>query len=212
MFSVKLRYLAIMNRNYLFVSIILSLYGSVLSGQEEIFQQADTGSSYSGFASVFVIPTSLSEQNAVYMGGIGSVIISDRIIVGGYGMRKTGKTYADKGALNGKMMSFGSAGLIGGYTFPITKRIKPVFQCFAGWAGLTLSSTDSKGYAITEAFNRLGVISPSVSVDFNLFWSLWLSAGFEYMFVGGVSIDGYSDSDFSKPGAYISLKLMTGDQ
>lgn len=182
---------------------------SQISAQED-FPELDTGAVYSGFAAIYSIPTHIGSQTQVYIGGIGSVLIRDRIILGAYGLRKTGELYAEKGKWTGKLMSFGSAGLVGGYTFSISKRWKPVFQCFAGWGGMTVSTTDPKGYAITEEFNRTAVIVPSIHVDYNLFWYLWLSVGADYMFVNGISLDGYTNDDFSNPGLYLSLKVMTG--
>jgi hypothetical protein len=200
-----------MSLKIIFFSVLLCLNATIIFAQEESFPEPDTNSVYSGFASIFVIPSTIASDYVAYLGGIGSVLINDKIIVGGYGMRKTGMLYADRGAFSGKMMTFGSAGLVGGYTFGANRRIKPVIQCFVGWGGLTLSSTDAKGYAVTEKFNRVGVVSPSLSVDFNVVSFLWLSIGANYMFVGSVNADGYSNSDFSKPGAFFSVKLMTGN-
>lgn len=200
-----------MNVRILLFSIIFFGNVAFISAQEDNFTEPDTSSAYSGFASVFVIPTAISSDYIAYMGGIGAVLINDRIIIGGYGMRKTGMLYADKGLFSGKMMSYGGAGLVSGYTFKASERIKPVIQCFVGWGGLTFSSADAEGYAITERFNRLGVLVPTISVDFNLAWYLWVSVGAEYMLVNGVNADSYSNSDFSKPGAFIAIKVMTGN-
>ena len=194
----------------LFFSVLL-INPLIVSSQEDNSSENDTSSVYSGFASIFFIPSSIGSETVVFLGGIGSVMIKDKIIVGGYGMRKTGMMYAEKGLLKGKMLSLGSAGLIGGYTFPAFRKVKPVIQCFVGWGGLTVSTADSKGYAITEEFNRLLVITPSLSVDINLHSFLWLSLGAEYMYVKGITLDGYTNSDFSRPGGYISLKVMTGE-
>jgi hypothetical protein len=195
----------------LLFSFLFCFNTAVIFAQEDNYPEPDTSSAYSGFASVFVIPTAIASDYVAYLGGIGSVLINDRIIIGGYGMRKTGTMHADRGLYSGKMMTFGSAGLVGGYTFKSYKRFKPVIQCFVGWGGLTLSSTDAKGYAVTEEFNRVGIVSPSLSVDYNLISFLWVSVGANYMYVGGITADGYSNGDFSKPGAFISVKLMTGN-
>ncbi len=200
-----------MSVRILLFSILFYYNTVVILAQEEIYPEPDTSSAYSGFASIFVIPTAIASDYVAYLGGIGSVLINDKIIIGGYGMRKTGMLHANKGPFSGKMMTFGSAGLVGGYTFNTNKRLKPVIQCFVGWGGLTFSSTDAKGYAVTEEFNRVGVVSPSLSVDFNLVSFMWFSVGANYMFVGGITADGYSNRDFSKPGVYISVKLMTGN-
>jgi len=193
----------------IFLVILLVKYQSF--SQEEDIEEADTNSAYSGFASVFAIPSSIGSKNVLFIGGIGSVIINDKYILGGYGMRKTGMMYAEKGNFTGKMISIGSAGIVGGYDFAASHRIKPVFQCFAGMGGLTVSTADSKGYSITEEFNRLAVFVPAICIEFNVFWYLWLTAGVDYMYVSGVKFDGYSNSDFSRFGGYVSLKVMTGN-
>ena len=162
------------------------------------------------FASVFFLPSSIGSNMVYYLGGSGSLIVNQKYMIGGYGLRKTGTMYAEKGALKGKMMSLGSAGLLLGYTLGVSSKVRPVFQCQAGWGGLTVSTTDSKGYAITEQFNRLLVIIPSVSADFHLFWQIWVSGGVGYLWMNGINVDGYSEQDFSRFSGYLSLKVITG--
>lgn len=164
-----------------------------------------------GFASVYFIPSSIGSKMAYYVGGAGSLMVNEKYLIGGYGLRKTGTMYAEKGALQGKMMSLGSAGILLGYRFfTLSSRVRPVFQCQAGWGGLTVSTTDSKGYAITDHFNRLMVVMPSLSADYHLFWQLWISAGAGYVWMKGVNLDGYSEQDFSRFSGYLSLKVITG--
>jgi hypothetical protein len=190
---------------------LLILYCSCVFSQDIPESDNDSLLSGNGFASVYFIPSSIGSKMVYYMGGAGSLIVNEKYMIGGYGLRKTGTMYAEKGALKGKMMSLGSAGILLGYRFfTLSSRVRPVFQCQAGWGGLTVSTTDSKGYAITDQFNRLLVVMPSLSVDYHLFWQMWLSAGAGYMWINGVDLDGYTEQDFSRFGGYISLKVITG--
>lgn len=197
------------NARTIFVFLSIFVFQSSYCQDFEV-PDSDTSSVSSGFASVFMIPTYIVDGPAIYMGGIGSLLLNERIMIGGFGMRKTGQTYVVKGSFIGKELSMGNGGIVVGYSpFP-GKRIRPVLQLCLGWGGISLTSNDNKGYAITEKFNRIYVLSPSISADIRLYSFVWLSLGVNYLYLSGVEIDGYTPSDFNKPGGYISIKAITG--
>ena len=197
-------------RKSLFAILVVFSYVNSYS-QDFDFPDSDTSSLYTGFASFFLIPTYIVEGPTIYMGGMGAVLINERFIIGGYGMRKTGQTYVVKGSYDGKMLGMGNGGIITGYSPYPGKRVRPVFQTCIGWGGISIASNDSKGYAITEKFNRIIVLSPSISADVRLFSFVWLSLGVNYLYLSGIDIDGYTPNDFNKFGGYISLKAITGN-
>lgn len=197
---------AIIMKKTVFILLTLALSVSVFSQEKEfqtIFDNQDVR--ISGMGGPFMQFTSVAGDFGFMMGGGGAVLIDD-FFFGGYGL---GLTNAIPDYVNDNpsdRLTLGHGGFWLGYSLFGQKPIHLAFSTMLGWGEFGIMQYEEYYPYITD---KLFVISPTVELEFNLTRYFRIGAGATYNIYTGIdeSMHGYTNSDLSAPGGFLSFKF-----
>jgi len=159
----------------------------------------------SGMGGPFMQFTAVAGEFGHMMGGGGAVLLND-FHFGGYGL---GLTNAIPDYVNdspGNRLSLGHGGFWMGYSLFGEKPIHVSLSTLVGWGEFGIMDNDGYYPFIRD---RIFVLAPILEVELNLTRYLRLGAGATYNLYSMVdrSLHGYSSSDLSSPGGFLSFKF-----
>lgn len=190
--------------------IILLVFASLVSlnAQDREYQTlfSTQNTRVSGLGGPFMQFTTVSGEFAFMMGGGGAVLLND-FFFGGYGLGLA-TTIPDyignnlNGTNNELVLSHGGFWI--GYSFFADRAIHLSVSSLVGWGLLGTMPADS--YYVNGRDN-IFVLAPTVEVELNLTRYFRIGAGATYNLYSLVDLEGYSSSDISAPGGFLSFKF-----
>ena len=163
----------------------------------------------SGMGGPFTQLTMVGGDLAHMVGGGGAILVGD-FWLGGYGLEMTNQVYVDMAGAFPEVynvddhLNVNHGGFWIGYSlfgdFPVHVAISSLI----GWGQISVVNDRHVSGPLDGVF----VVSPTLEVELNLtnFFRLGVGASYNlYTFVD--NIPGYSASDFSNPGAFLSIKF-----
>ncbi len=160
----------------------------------------------SGLGGPFMQFTALDGEFAHLMGGGGAILVGD-FFFGGYGLGLTNTIYVDPTKdpdyINEDQLNVSHGGFWLGYSLFGDRAIHVTFSSLIGWGQISVGR-DYGDYIQDGIFT----VSPTMEVELNLtqFFRLGVGASYNlYTFVN--NIPGYTASDFSAPGGFLSFKF-----
>jgi len=186
---------------FLFLGISL-LIGLKAQEEEDEIQTLFGGEEIriSGFGGPLMNFSILDDKFAHIMGGGGGVLIND-FFFGGYGV---GLTNSIRFQDSSNELGFGHGGFWLGYNFMTKKVVHPSIHMQIGWGKIS-ERLPSGGHATRE--DNIFVIIPTLELEMNVTRYFKISAGANYLFIAFVEEEGYSESDFMSPGAFLAFKF-----
>lgn len=160
----------------------------------------------SGLGGPFMQFTAIDGDFAHFMGGGGAIMVGD-FYFGGYGLGLTNQIYVDQAKspvyTSEDQLNVSHGGFWLGYSLFGDRAIHVTLSSLVGWGQISVGR-DYNDYFQDGIF----VVSPTMELELNLtqFFRLGLGASYNiYTFVN--NIPGYSASDFSAPGGFLSFKF-----
>jgi len=184
-----------------FLLLMMLLCTSVFSQQKDIETEDTTG--ISAYISPFFETTSMIKSTS-FIGGIGGILITPNIIVGGFGKAMTTYFKADRYTIPGYELDFGGGGLVAGYIFMLVKKIHPIIMLWAG--GGSLSLCDKNKTRINDAYDDFFLFNGTIEIDYRPLKFLSFGIGAHYQMVSGLKLDGYSNENFNGAGLFVNIK------
>ncbi len=169
---------------------------------EEIQTLLGNVSKIRGFGGPFMSFTSFNGEFAHMMGGGGGIIINDRVYFGGYGYGKTTTVVSDLSQYQDRRIDFGNGGFWMGCILGGKYALHANTGLQLGMGAISLTRKDQNNID-----DPIFAITPSVELELNITRFFRMSVGGNYRYVSGVELDGYKNSDFSAPGAFLSFKF-----
>ena len=184
-----------------FLLLMMLLCTSVFSQQKDIETEDTTG--ISAYISPFFETTSMIKSTS-FIGGIGGILITPNIIVGGFGKAMTTYFKADRYTIPGYELDFGGGGLVAGYIFMLVKKIHPIIMLWAG--GGSLSLCDKNKTRINDAYDDFFLFNGTIEIDYRPLKFLSIGVGAHYQMVSGLKLSGYLNNDFNGAGIFVNIK------
>jgi hypothetical protein len=167
----------------------------------------------SGQGGPFMQFTGIDGEFAHMLGGGGAILLGD-FWFGGYGIGLTNRVYVDEMSHNspnydynsGDYLNVSHGGFWMGYSLFGDFPVHVAISSLVGWGQISVSN---EGYA-SGLQDGVFVICPTLEVELNLtrFFRLGVGASYNiYTFVDSYNLPGYSSSDFSAPGGFMSFKF-----
>jgi len=163
----------------------------------------------SGQAGPFMQFTSVDGEFAHMMGGGGAILVGD-FWFGGYGLGLTNRIQVDVTRYSeyrvGDNLNVSHGGFWMGYSLFGDRPIHVAISTLVGWGQVGVGQ--EYGYNIWQ--DGMFVVCPTLEVELNLTRFFRLGAGASYnlfTLVDPANIPGYSSSDFSSPGGFLSFKF-----
>ena len=184
-----------------FLLLMMLLCTSVFSQQKDIETEDTTG--ISAYISPFFETTSMIKSTS-FIGGIGGILITPNIIVGGFGKAMTTYFKADRYTIPGYELDFGGGGLVAGYIFMLVKKIHPIIMLWAG--GGSLSLCDKNKTRINDDYDDFFLFNGTIEIDYRPLKFLSFGIGAHYQMVSGLKLSGYLNNDFNGAGIFVNIK------
>jgi hypothetical protein len=190
----------------IFILFILALSTSLFSQEREYRTLLDNQDlRISGLGGPFMQFTSVAGEFGHMMGGGGAVLLNN-FFFGGYGM---GLTNAIPDYVNDSpsdRLTLGHGGFWLGYALFGEKPIHVTFSSMIGWGEFGIMQYD--GY-YPFVRDQIFVMIPTLEVEVNLTRYFRIGAGASYNIYTMMdeSMHGYSNSDLSSPGGFLSFKF-----
>lgn len=161
----------------------------------------------SGLAGPFMQFTAIDGEFAHMMGGGGAILVGD-FFFGGYGLGLTNQIQADPDKNPdyrlGDYLSVGHGGFWLGYSLFGDRAIHVCISTLVGWGELGIRGE----YYVEPVYpDNIFVLAPTLEVELNLTRYFRMGAGATYNLFTFVDLAGYSASDFSNPGGFLSFKF-----
>jgi hypothetical protein len=161
----------------------------------------------SGLAGPFMQFTAIDGEFAHMMGGGGAILVGD-FFIGGYGLGLTNQIQADPNKnpdyRPGDYLSVGHGGFWLGYSLFGDRAIHVCISTQVGWGELGI-----RGEYYDESVypDNIFVLVPTLEMELNLTRYFRMGVGATYNIFTFVDLQGYSASDFSAPGGFLSFKF-----
>ncbi|MCP4312995.1 MAG: hypothetical protein GY790_17180 [Bacteroidetes bacterium] len=161
----------------------------------------------SGQGGPFMQFTAADGDFAHMMGGGVAVLVGD-FFLGGYGLGLTNQVSVDRPAFSeyqpGDRLTISHGGFWLGYALFGDRAIHMTISSMIGWGELGV-----RGELYPENLwpDGIFVMSPTVEVEMNLTQFFRLGVGATYNLYTFVDLPGYTSSDFSAPGGFLSFKF-----
>jgi hypothetical protein len=163
----------------------------------------------SGMGGPFMQFTAIDGQFAHMLGGGGAVLLGD-LWFGGYGLGLTNTIYVDNNRFPDytvyDRLNVSHGGFWMGYSLFGESPIHLAISTLMGWGNVSVVRDE-----YYDAWrDGIFVVCPTVEVELNLTQFFRLSAGATYniySFVDTNNLPGYSNSDLSAPGGFLSFKF-----
>jgi hypothetical protein len=163
----------------------------------------------SGMGGVMMQFTAVDGNFAHMLGGGGAVLLGD-FFVGAYGIGLTnmipvttdpnyGEYYS-----SGDRLSIGHGGFWIGYSLFGERAIHVNFSSLIGWGTIGIGSDYYPEVLLPDG---VFVMSPTIEADLNITRFFRLGIGATYNIYTFVDLPGYTASDFSAPGGFLSFKF-----
>jgi hypothetical protein len=161
----------------------------------------------SGFGGPFMQFTAVDGEFAHMMGGGAAILVGD-FFFGGYGLGLTNQIQADPmknpDFRVGDYLSVGHGGFWLGYSLFGDRAIHVCISTLLGWGELGIKGE----YYVDNVWpDNIFMIAPTLEVELNLTRYFRIGAGATYNLFTFVDLQGYSASDFSSPGGFLSFKF-----
>jgi len=156
----------------------------------------------SGLGGPFMQFTSVAGEFGHMMGGGGAIMLND-FYFGGYGLGLT-NAVPDYVGGHGDRLTLGHGGFWIGYSLFGEKPIHLSISSLIGWGEFGITQYD--GYDPYYR-DKIFVVAPTVEVELNLTRYFRIGAGATYNIYSFVDMEGYSSSDLSSPGGFLSFKF-----
>ncbi len=198
-------------KQIVFFSILILFSTSVFSQEEN--SDSDDSLGLSGYLCPFFETTSMVKQ-CNYFGGVGGIFVTPNIIVGGFGKAMLSYFKVDSASFERDNVTnkeydleldFGGGGLVLGYRFMPTKKIRPIIMLWAGGGSISLS--DKTRTRIKELYDDFFIFNGTVEIDYQPLKFLSVGIGAHYQIVSGLKLDGYKKDDFNGGGLFVNIKL-----
>ncbi|MFO7670762.1 MAG: hypothetical protein R6W31_13965 [Bacteroidales bacterium] len=161
----------------------------------------------SGMGGVFMQFTAADGEFAHMLGGGGAVLLGD-FFFGAYGLGLTNQIPVDRPNLpdyqTGDKLTISHGGFWLGYSLFGDRAIHMNFSSLVGWGTLGVRS---EYYPENLWPDGIFVLSPTMEVELNLTKFFRLGVGASYNIYTFVDLPGYTASDFSAPGGFLSFKF-----
>ena len=191
-----------------FLLLMMLLCTSVFSQQKDIETEDTTG--ISAYISPFFETTSMIKSTS-FIGGIGGILITPNIIVGGFGKAMTSyfkidSTYnkSNNAYEHNLELDFGGGGLVIGYIFMPAKKVHPIIMLWAGGGSISLSNKNKT--RIKELYDDFWLYNGTIEIDYRPLKFLSFGIGAHYQMVSGLKLDGYSNENFNGAGLFVNIK------
>jgi len=193
------------------LGIILLISFSVWSQDKEYKTLVDFDRArLSGQGGPFMQFTAVDGDFAHMMGGGGAILVGD-FWFGGYGLGLTNTVYVDRREpeyandyATGDKLSIGHGGFWMGYSLFGDRAIHATISTLIGWG--EIGTSDEYNYD-TGLSDGVFVVCPTLELELNLTQFFRLGVGASYNLYSFVDLPGYSSSDFSAPGGFLSFKF-----
>lgn len=161
----------------------------------------------SGMGGVFMQFTAADGEFAHMLGGGGAVMLGD-FFFGFYGLGLTNQIPVDQLKFTdyqpGDKLTISHGGFWLGYSLFGDRAIHMNFSSLVGWGTLGVRSDY---YPENLWPDGIFVVSPTMEVELNLTKFFRLGVGASYNIYTFVDLPGYTASDFSAPGGFLSFKF-----
>ncbi|TRX49315.1 hypothetical protein FNH22_27195 [Fulvivirga sp. M361] len=199
---------------FLFASIVM-LSVNAQDDDDEMKTLFGRKSEVRGFGSFDIKVTEFNNENALFLGGHGGVILNKHFILGGggYGLTTKNDFEVTNDNITEKFDLFGGyGGLVLGYIIAPKEIIHVSFPILIGAGGVEVVD-DSRPIVndlrATIERSAFFVVEPSVEIEMNITGFLRISANGGYRYVEGVDLDvnNISNNDLSSWTAGVSFKF-----
>lgn len=158
----------------------------------------------SGQGGPFMQFTVVDGKFAHMMGGGGAILVGD-FFFGGYGLGLTNQILVDREQYNaGDRLTISHGGFWLGYSLFGDRAIHVSFSSLIGWGQLGIRG---ENYPETLYPSGIFVVSPTLELELNLTQFFRLGMGASYNIYSFVDLPGYTSSDLSAPGGFLSFKF-----
>lgn len=161
----------------------------------------------SGLGGPFMQFTAVDGEFAHMLGGGGAILIGD-FYFGGYGLGLTNQIRVNRPQIpdyrEGDHLSVSHGGFWLGYSLFGDRAIHATISTLIGWGEIGIKG---EYYDDTVLPDPIFVMAPTLEVELNLTRYFRLGAGASFNIFTFVDMDGYSASDFTAPGGFLSFKF-----
>ena len=195
-----------MMKKAIFTAVILAITFSVFSQEKEfrtVFDNRDVR--ISGLGGPFMQFTAVAGEFAHMMGGGGAVLLNN-FFFGGYGLGLTNSIPDYVNQNPSDRLTLGHGGFWVGYSLFGDKPVHVTFSSLIGWGEFGVMQ-DYGTYPFVR--DKIFVLSPTVEIELNLTRYFRIGAGASYNLYSLVdeNMHGYTNSDLSAPGGFLSFKF-----
>jgi hypothetical protein len=195
-----------MMKKAIFTAVILATTLSVFSQEKEfrtVFDNRDVR--ISGLGGPFMQFTAVAGEFAHMMGGGGAVLLNN-FFFGGYGLGLTNSIPDYVNQNPSDRLTLGHGGFWVGYSLFGDKPVHVTFSSLIGWGEFGVMQ-DYGTYPFVR--DKIFVLSPTVEIELNLTRYFRIGAGASYNLYSLVdqNMHGYTNSDLSAPGGFLSFKF-----
>ena len=195
-----------MMKKAIFTAVILAITFSVFSQEKEfrtVFDNRDVR--ISGLGGPFMQFTAVAGEFAHMMGGGGAVLLNN-FFFGGYGLGLTNSIPDYVNQNPSDRLTLGHGGFWVGYSLFGDKPVHVTFSSLIGWGEFGVMQ-DYGTYPFVR--DKIFVLVPTVEIELNLTRYFRIGAGASYNLYSLVdqNMHGYTNSDLSAPGGFLSFKF-----
>lgn len=186
--------------------ILFTLATSLLAQEREYQTLVDFDEvRISGVGGPFMQFTTVDGEFAHMLGGGGAVMLNN-FWIGGYGLGLTNNIQADSTYYNaGDFVNANHGGFWLGYSLFGDKAVHVSISTLLGWGNVGVQREFDFDPSVSDG---VFVVCPTLEVELNLTQYFRISAGASYnLYTFVKSLEGYNNSDFSSPGAFLSFKF-----
>lgn len=189
-----------------FLAIILAVSLTAFSQDREFQTVFDNQSlRVSGLGGPFMQFTSIAGEFAHMMGGGGAVLLDD-FFIGGYGLGLTNSIPDYVGGNTNDRLSLGHGGFWLGYALFGEKPLHVTFSTLIGWGEFGIMAWE--GY-YPYVRDKIFVMAPTIEAELNLtrYFRIGVGATYNIYTMVDENMHGYTNSDLSSPGGFLSFKF-----
>lgn len=200
--------IAIIMKKFVLLGLVLLLSITAWSQEKEYKTLVDFDQvRISGQGGPFMQFTGMGGNFAHMMGGGGAILVGD-FFFGGYGLGLTNNIPVNRPAVPeyqpGDRLTASHGGFWLGYALFGDRAIHVTVSSLIGWGELGV-----RGEIYPENLwpDGIFVVSPTLELEMNLTQFFRLGVGASYNLYSFVDLPGYTSSDFSAPGGFLSFKF-----